>query len=84
VVALLKEYGPHLPRPHADTLKELKARSASSAFRVAFIFEHRFVDWGRQKRQGRKAVLSGLDKTGGRNLPTVSREVNHDEKNASN
>jgi hypothetical protein len=61
-VEFLKEYGPHLPRPHADTLKgsklsnlkELRAHTESNLFRVAFIFD-----------EERKAVLLiGGDKKG--------------------
>jgi hypothetical protein len=61
-VEVLKEYGPHLPRPHADTLKgsklsnlkELRTQSATSVFRVAFLFD-----------EERKAVLLiGGDKKG--------------------
>ena len=61
-VEFLKEYGPHLPRPHADTLKEsklsnlkeLRANTERNVFRVAFIFD-----------EERKAVLLiGGDKKG--------------------
>ena len=61
-VELLKEYGPHLPRPHADTLKgsklnklkELRAQTESHVFRVAFLFD-----------EERKAILLiGGDKKG--------------------
>jgi hypothetical protein len=61
-VELLKEYGPHLPRPYADTLKgsklgnlkELRAQTESHVFRVAFLFD-----------EERKAVLLiGGDKKG--------------------
>jgi hypothetical protein len=61
-VELLTEYGPHLPRPHADTLKgsklsnlkELRAQTAVHVFRVAFLFD-----------EERKAVLLiGGDKKG--------------------
>ena len=61
-VELLKEYGPHLPRPHADTLKksklsnlkELRTQAENHVFRVAFIFD-----------EERKAVLLiGGDKKG--------------------
>jgi len=46
-VGVLKEYGSHLPRPHADTLKgsklsnlkELRAHSAANVFRVASLFD---------------------------------------------
>jgi hypothetical protein len=46
-VELLSEYGPYLPRPHADTLKgsklsnlkELRSQTESHVFRVAFIFD---------------------------------------------
>jgi len=61
-VEFLKEYGPHLPRPYADTLngsklnnlKELRAQTANNVFRVAFIFD-----------EDRKAILLiGGDKKG--------------------
>ena len=61
-VGLLVEYGPHLPRPHADTLngsklrnlKELRTQTENHVFRVAFIFDEK-----------RKAVLLiGGDKKG--------------------
>ena len=61
-VELLIEYGPHLPRPHADTLKgsnlsnlkELRAQTECNVFRIAFIFD-----------ENRKAVLLiGGDKKG--------------------
>ena len=61
-VELLTEYGPHLPRPHADTLKksklsnlkELRAQTENHVFRVAFLFDAE-----------RKAVLLiGGDKKG--------------------
>jgi hypothetical protein len=61
-VELLTEYGPHLPRPHADTLKgsklsnlkELRAQTAAHVFMVAFLFDEK-----------RKAVLLiGGDKKG--------------------
>jgi len=61
-VEFLKEYGPHLPRPHADTLKgsklnnlkELRAQAENHIFRIAFIFDEK-----------RKAVLLiGGDKKG--------------------
>ena len=61
-VELLAEYGPHLPRPHADTLKgsklsnlkELRTQTENHVFRVAFIFD-----------EERKAVLLiGGDKKG--------------------
>ena len=61
-VELLQEYGPLLPRPHADTLKgsklsnlkELRTQTGSHVFRVAFIFDRK-----------RKAVLLiGGDKKG--------------------
>ena len=61
-VELLHEYGPHLPRPHADTLKgsklknlkELRAQTESNIFRIAFIFN-----------KERKAILLlGGDKKG--------------------
>lgn len=47
VVLLLREFGPLLSRPHADTLKgstyknlkELRAKTASQILRVAFLFD---------------------------------------------
>ena len=46
-VELLEEYGPLLPRPHADTLKgsnlsnikELRTHTENHVFRVAFLFD---------------------------------------------
>jgi hypothetical protein len=61
-VELLTEYGPHLPRPYADTLKgsklnnlkELRTQTTDHVFRVAFLFD-----------EERKAVLlRGGDKKG--------------------
>ncbi|MCL2066843.1 MAG: type II toxin-antitoxin system RelE/ParE family toxin [Treponema sp.] len=61
-VELLVEYGPNLPRPHADTLKgskmgnlkELRTQTENHVFRVVFIFD-----------EERKAVLLiGGDKKG--------------------
>ena len=61
-VELLTEYGPHLPRPHADTLKgstlsnlkELRVQNENHVFRVAFLFD-----------EERKAILLiGGDKKG--------------------
>jgi hypothetical protein len=61
-VELLKEYGPHLPRPHVDTLKgsalknlkELRVQTEQHVFRLAFCFD-----------ETRKAlVLLGGDKKG--------------------
>jgi hypothetical protein len=61
-VELLTEYGPHLPRPHADTLKgsnlsnlkELRAQTENHVYRVAFLFD-----------EERKALLLiGGDKKG--------------------
>jgi hypothetical protein len=61
-VDLLEEYGPYLPRPHADTLKgsklknlkELRAHTEDHVYRVAFIFNKK-----------RKAILLiGGDKKG--------------------
>jgi hypothetical protein len=61
-VEFLKEYGPHLPRPHADTLKgsklnnlkEIRTQTSNHVFRVAFLFD-----------EERKAVLLiGGDKKG--------------------
>jgi hypothetical protein len=61
-VESLKVYGPHLPRPYADTLKgsrlsnlkELRTQTTDHVFRVAFLFD-----------EERKAVLLiGGDKKG--------------------
>ena len=61
-VELLAEYGPRLPRPHADTLKgsklsnlkELRAQTENHVLRVAFVFD-----------EERKAILLiGGDKKG--------------------
>ncbi|MDR2897239.1 MAG: type II toxin-antitoxin system RelE/ParE family toxin [Spirochaetaceae bacterium] len=61
-VELLTEYGPHLPRPHADTLKgsklsklkELRSQTENHVLRVAFLFD-----------EERKAILLiGGDKKG--------------------
>ena len=61
-IELLEEFGPLLPRPHADTLKgsklknlkELRAHTENNIFRVAFIFD-----------EERKAILLiGDDKKG--------------------
>jgi hypothetical protein len=61
-VELLTAYGPRLPRPYADTLKgsslsnlkELRAKTESHVFRVAFLFD-----------EERKAILLiGGDKKG--------------------
>jgi hypothetical protein len=46
-VELLTEYGPHLPRPYADTLKgsklsnlkELRTQTTDHVFRIAFLFD---------------------------------------------
>jgi hypothetical protein len=62
-VYLLSEYGPNLKRPHADTLKgskkltnlkELRAKTDTHEFRVAYIFD--------PKRKG--LLLIGGDKKG--------------------
>jgi len=62
-VYLLSEYGPHLGRPHADTLKgskklanlkELRAQTDAHMFRVAYIFD--------PERKG--LLLIGGDKKG--------------------
>jgi hypothetical protein len=52
-IELLVEYGPHLSRPHADTLKgsklanlkELRSQTESHVFRIAFLFdvEHKAI-----------------------------------------
>jgi len=60
---LLKDYGPELGRPHADTLKgsddanmkELRFRSADGVWRVAFAFD--------PKREA--ILLAAGDKSGG-------------------
>jgi hypothetical protein len=62
-VYLLEEKGPHLGRPHADTLKgskkianlkELRAKTDAHVFRVAYIFD--------PERKG--LLLTGGDKKG--------------------
>ncbi|GHV85718.1 toxin RelE [Spirochaetia bacterium] len=62
-VYLLEEYGPHLGRPYADTLKgskklanlkELRAKTDANVFRVAYIFD--------SERKG--LLLIGGDKKG--------------------
>ncbi|GHU12676.1 toxin RelE [Spirochaetia bacterium] len=61
-VYLLEEFGPNLGRPHADTikgsdlpnLKELRARTDTHVFRVAYIFD--------PERKG--LLLIGGDKKG--------------------
>lgn len=61
-VEFLKEYGPNLPRPHADTLKgsklsnlkELRAQTTAHVFRVAFLFDE----------ERRAVLLIGGDKKG--------------------
>jgi hypothetical protein len=61
-VESLKVYGPHLPRPYADTLKgskisnlkELRTQTTDHVFRIAFLFD-----------EERKAILLiGGDKKG--------------------
>jgi len=62
LVELLKEYGPNLPRPYADTLKgsklsnlkELRTQTTAHVFRIAFIFN--------KERTG--ILLIGGDKKG--------------------
>ena len=62
-VYLLEEHGPHLGRPHADTLKgsktllnlkELRAKTDDHVFRVAYVFD--------PERKG--LLLVGGDKKG--------------------
>jgi len=61
-IELLKEYGPHLSRPHADTLKgsklknlkELRPHTDEHEFRIAFLFD--------KKRNA--IILVGGDKKG--------------------
>jgi hypothetical protein len=61
-VELLREYGPYLSRPHADTLKgsrlsnlkELRSKTESHVFRVAFLFDE----------ERRAILLIGGDKKG--------------------
>lgn len=61
-VGLLQEKGPHLPRPHADTvagsrypnMKELRCQHQGSPYRVLFAFDPRRVGM----------LLIGGDKTG--------------------
>jgi len=62
-VDLLEIYGPHLKRPHADTLngskysnmKELRFKAADGVWRFAYAFD--------QERQG--LILVGGNKSGG-------------------
>jgi hypothetical protein len=62
LLALLKEYGPDLGRPHADTLngsrfanmKELRFRAADGVWRVTYAFDPR--------REG--ILLAAGDKSG--------------------
>ena len=85
-VELLAEYGPHLPRPHADTLKgsklsnlkELRAQTEKHVLRAAYIFDEK-----------RKAVLLiGGDKKGKeekrfyRNLIKQAEEIYQQYQNA--
>ena len=61
-IELLKEHGPHLPRPYADTLKgswlsnlkELRAQSTGNVFRIAFLFD----------KERNAVLLIGGDKKG--------------------
>jgi hypothetical protein len=61
-VELLTEYGPQLPRPHADTLKgsnlsnlkELRAQTENHVLRIAFVFD--------EERKG--VLIIGGDKKG--------------------
>ena len=61
-VELLVEYGPNLPRPHADTLKgsklknlkEFRSHTESHVFRVAFLFD----------KERNAVLLIGGDKKG--------------------
>lgn len=63
LMALLKEYGPKLGRPHADTLngskhanmKELRFKAADGVWRVTYAFD--------PKREG--ILLMAGDKSGG-------------------
>ena len=70
-VYLLEEHGPHLGRPHADTLKgsktllnlkELRAKTDDHVFRVAYVFD--------PERKG--LLLVGGDKKGMRNISMIS------------
>ncbi|MCL2831970.1 MAG: type II toxin-antitoxin system RelE/ParE family toxin [Treponema sp.] len=59
---MLEEYGPQLPRPHADTLKgsslsnlkELRSQTENHLYRVAFIFD----------KERKALLLIGGDKKG--------------------
>jgi hypothetical protein len=75
---LLKVYGPHLPRPHADTLKgsklsnlkELRAQTDAHVLRVAFRFD-----------EERKAILLiGGDKKGKNEKQFYRNLINQAEK----
>ncbi|MDR0448286.1 MAG: type II toxin-antitoxin system RelE/ParE family toxin [Treponema sp.] len=84
-VELLTEYGPHLPRPHADTLKgsnlsnlkELRAHTENNVFRVAYLFD--------EERKG--VLLIGGDKKGKnekrfyRNLIKLAEEIYQQYRN---
>ena len=73
-VELLAEYGPHLPRPYADTLKgsslsnlkELRAKTENNIFRVAFIFDEErkavLLIGGDKKRKNEKRFYRNLIK----------------------
>jgi hypothetical protein len=71
-VYLLEEYGPHLGRPHADTLKggklinlkELRAKTVAHEFRIAYLFD--------PDQQG--VLLVGGDKKG-RNQKKFYRDL---------
>ena len=77
-VEFLKEYGPQLPRPYADTLKgsrlsnlkELRTQTENHVFRVAFIFD-----------EERKAILLiGGDKKGKNETRFYKSLIKHAEE----
>jgi hypothetical protein len=73
-VELLTEYGPYLSRPYADTLKgsrlmnlkELRAKTESHVFRVAFLFDEErkaiLLIGGDKKGKSKKRFYRGLIK----------------------
>jgi len=73
-VELLKEYGPQLSRPHADTLKgsklknlkELRPQTGEHIFRIAFLFDKErkaiLLIGGDKKGKNKKLFYSSLIK----------------------
>ncbi|MDR0908685.1 MAG: type II toxin-antitoxin system RelE/ParE family toxin [Spirochaetaceae bacterium] len=74
-VNLLPEFGPHLKRPHADTLhesklanlKELRGRTFSGVYRATFIFDESrqgiLLIGGNKKGKNQKKFYKDLIKT---------------------